>query len=136
MKQKAFSIVELLTVISIIGVLFAIVIGSTTASRSRARDNKRITDLKEIQLGLALYYDVNKAYPIGNDTSILVTKLVVDKYLPEIPRDPAGGQYEYTGTATTYCLGTKLEVATPPSDNNTTCSSKPSGSIATYKVQK
>jgi prepilin-type N-terminal cleavage/methylation domain-containing protein len=136
MKQKAFSIVELLTVIAIIGILFSIVVGSTTASRSQARDNKRITDLKEIQLGLALYYDVNKAYPIGTDTSILVTKLVLDKYLPQIPNDPSGGQYEYTGTASAYCLGTKLEVATPPNDNNTTCSSKPSGSVATYKVQR
>ncbi|MEN9621937.1 MAG: protein ral secretion pathway protein [Candidatus Parcubacteria bacterium] len=136
MKQKGFSIVELLTVLAIIGFLFTIVIGSTTASRSRARDNRRITDLKEIQLGLALYYDVNKVYPVGTDVSILVTKLVTDKYLPEIPNDPAGGTYEYTGSATTYCLGAKLEMTSAPSDNNASCSSKPSGSIATYKVSK
>jgi len=137
--------VELMIAIGIIGVMATVVIGSTSSSRARARDNRRIIDMKEIQLGLALYYDVNKYYPAGDgssDASVLITPLVGSAYLPEIPADPSGSNYEYkaivTGSINTgYCLGAKLEVVTPPGDNDPgNCQSKLSGSTATYKVKR
>lgn len=137
--KKGFTLVELLVVIAIVGIVSTVVIGGTGESRARARarDNRRISDIKTIQLGLALYYDVNKSYPVGTDVSILNTKLVLDKYLPEIPNDPTLGTYEYIGSLTQYCLGAKLEVVTPPGDNDPgNCTSKQSGSVATYKVKR
>ena len=131
--KKGFTLIELLIVIAIIGMLTSVVIGSTTASRMRARDNRRITDMKEIQLGLALYYDVNKAYPAGNDVSAL-TILVTEKYLPEIPTDPQGISYEYLATSGHYCFGVLLE-STVPNDSSD-CTSKSSGSVATYKASR
>jgi len=109
-KKHGFTLVELLIVISIIGVLTSVVIASTTATRSKARDVRRIGDLKEVQLALALYYDVNRSYPVSLNT------IVSDKYLAAIPVDPDPTQsYEYQLNVGVYCLGAKLE-STPPTD--------------------
>jgi prepilin-type N-terminal cleavage/methylation domain-containing protein len=125
--KKGFTLIELLIVIAIIGILTSIVIGSTNISRAKARDSKRISDMKEIQLGLALYYDVNKAYP--SDLASLVT----DRYLPVIPTDPdALRSYEYLLVAGRYCLGVTLEDIIPP--DGATCTSAVSNSTANYKA--
>ena len=132
--KKAFTLVELLIVIAIIGLFTSVLAASTTASRAKARDNRRITDMKEIQLGLALYYDVNRAYPAGTDASALDV-LVTDKYLPAIPTDPAGGAaYEYMTSGGRYCLGVTLESTIP--DDSASCTSKSSGSTANYKATR
>lgn len=112
------------------GILTSVVVGATTASRSKARDTKRISDMKEIELGLALYFDVNKSYPASLNT------LVSDKYLPVIPTDPAGGGYEYLASNgnRSYCIGVRLEGAIP--NDSASCTSQASGSTANYKSQR
>ena len=108
--HRGFSLAELLIVISIIGVLSTVVISSTSISRSRARDVRRIGDLKEVQLALALYYDVNRSYPLTLST------LLSDKYLPSIPTDPDPSKsYEYQLNGIRYCIGALLE-STAPTD--------------------
>lgn len=138
-RTKGFSLPELVVVIAIIGILSTIVIGATGASRARVRDDRRISALHEIQLGLALYYDVNKTYPVGEGVSVLASSLVTGGYLPEIPKDPSGTDYEYIGVSSPlkkYCLGAKLEIASPPNDNNLSCTSKSLNSVANYKVTR
>jgi prepilin-type N-terminal cleavage/methylation domain-containing protein len=131
----AFTLVELMIVLAIIGILSSVIIASTSAARGKARDNRRITDMKEIQLGLALYYDVNKSYPAGSDISAL-SVLVSQRYLPAIPSDPAGGAYEYLpyNSNKNYCVGVTLEGAVP--NDSASCTSKSSGSTANYKAQR
>lgn len=128
--SRGFTLVELLIVLAIIGVLTSAIVTVTTTSRAKARDTRRISDMKEIELGLAIYYDVNKAYPAN------LSALTAGKYLPEIPSDPAGGSYEYltSNSNKTYCIGVKLEGAIP--NDSVTCTSQASGSTANYKSQR
>ena len=61
MKRKSgilgFTLIELLVVIAIIGVLASIVLASLNNARRKSRDARRVTDVKQLQLALELYFD-------------------------------------------------------------------------------
>lgn len=63
-KTKGFTLVELLVVISIISLVSTIILASVTKARSRARDEFRITSLRQIGNALELYYSNTGHYPI------------------------------------------------------------------------
>ncbi|MBI2624195.1 type II secretion system protein [Candidatus Parcubacteria bacterium] len=64
--ERAFTLVELLVVIAIIGILATIVLVSLNTARIRARDTKRLGDIRQIQLALELFADShNQVYPNG-----------------------------------------------------------------------
>jgi prepilin-type N-terminal cleavage/methylation domain-containing protein len=63
MKQHGFTLVELLVVIAIIGLLSTIAVVSLGSARSKARDTKRIADIKQITTAMQMYYDTNGGYP-------------------------------------------------------------------------
>ncbi len=60
-----FSLVELLVVISIIGVLTAILMANFMGARDRAKDAQRIEDLNGMKNALRLYYNDHQSYPVG-----------------------------------------------------------------------
>lgn len=135
MRNKGFTLVELLVVLAIIGILGSIVIASTGASRGKAHDTRRASDMREIQIGLALYYDVNKVYPAALSTLAASDQ----RFLPSIPKDPqTGADYEYLVAVGNkdYCIGVTFEgdkpTDLPPSSD---CTSKASGSTANYKAK-
>ena len=68
MSRRAFTLVELLVVISIIGLLSSIAVVSMTSARSKARDGKRQADIKQIITAMQLYYDTNGKYPDASGT--------------------------------------------------------------------
>src|SRR3989344_7113892 len=82
--RRGFTLIELLVVIAIIGILSAVVLASLNDARLKARDAKRISDIKQLQLALELYYDANSTYPA--DTADLAPT-----YISTIPKDPLGG---------------------------------------------
>jgi len=63
MNKRGFTLIELLVVIAIIGLLSSTVLASLNTARSKARDARRISDVKQMQLALELYYDENGTYP-------------------------------------------------------------------------
>ena len=67
MKQKGFTLVELLVVISIIGLLSSIVLAATKVARTESRDAKRVADIREIATALDFFYTQNNAYPYVNE---------------------------------------------------------------------
>jgi prepilin-type N-terminal cleavage/methylation domain-containing protein len=51
-NKRGFTLVELLVVISIIGVLSSTVFASLGSTRTKARDARRMSDIKNIQTAL------------------------------------------------------------------------------------
>ncbi len=55
--------IEMLVVISIIGILATLVAANLNSARSRARDAQRKSDMKNLQTALRLYYNDFGVYP-------------------------------------------------------------------------
>jgi type II secretion system protein G len=62
-SRKGFTLIELLVVVSIISLLSSIVLSSLNTARAKARDARRMADLKQIQTALELYRNDNSGYP-------------------------------------------------------------------------
>jgi len=113
--SRGFTLIELLVVIAIIGILSSVVLASLNSARTKARDAKRVGDLKQIQIALELYYDANSRYPVA------LGQLVGSSggaSLSVLPRDPNGavtnatGGYKYAvnvAVPTAYHVGATLE---------------------------
>ncbi len=64
-KQKGFTMIELLVVISIIGLLASIVLVSFPGAMKSARDARRKSDISQIKTALEVYYEVHGVYPLS-----------------------------------------------------------------------
>lgn len=62
-QSAGFTLIELLVVIAIIGILASIVLVSLQGARAKARDSRRMQELRQMQLALELYYSDNEVYP-------------------------------------------------------------------------
>jgi prepilin-type N-terminal cleavage/methylation domain-containing protein len=140
--QQGFTMIELLVVISIIGILVSVVTISFTSSQKQARDTVRKSDLKQYQGSLENYANrYSGLYPsrttaTGASSGTICTDMVLTG-CPEDPKNSSDSTYAYkyqsdgtnlgTATATKYVLWTKLENV---SNYWVNCSSGKSGSIA------
>ena len=111
--RKAFTLVELLTVVAIIGILASIVLTSLNATRVKSRDARRITDVDAIQASVEVYFRDNGHYPIApslvgfDPTSSIYSASVSAMLSPyyTVPQDPSGPSngtpngYVYISTA-------------------------------------
>lgn len=62
-KQKGFTIVELLIVIVIIGILAMLVLNTFSGAQQKARDTERQTDANSVAKQLEAYYAEKGGYP-------------------------------------------------------------------------
>lgn len=108
-KNKGFTLFELLVSISIIGILTALASVAFSGAQKKARDARRIEDLKLVQTAAEQYYSQNNyAYPNSSATPWTGGG---QNILDVFPRDPkTGSVYNYTYTAATnsYCLCTSI----------------------------
>ncbi|MAF59279.1 MAG: prepilin-type N-terminal cleavage/methylation domain-containing protein [Candidatus Pacebacteria bacterium] len=110
-RTRGFTLIELLVVIAIIGILSSVVLASLNSARQKSRDARRISDVKQLQLALELYFDSNSNYP----TAVSTANLVTPGYISAIPTDPTSGSaYSYAAlgsgtTCSSYHLGATLE---------------------------
>ena len=98
-KGGGFTLIELLVVVAIIGILSSVILASLNSARTKARDTRRIADLRQIRTALELFYDANGYYPqsgcgwdcngykYSNDSSwdSLATDLA--PYIKSLPKD-------------------------------------------------
>lgn len=91
--RRAFSLIELLIVITIIGILAVVFLPKITEGPARARDAQRVSDVSDIANAVELYNQDNEAYPVAaNWTAITPTALGIATYFDKgtIPQDPQG----------------------------------------------
>ncbi len=68
-RRQGFTLIELLVVVAIMGLLAALAVVALNNARQRARDARRVADVKQIQTALELYYLDNNEYPNADATS-------------------------------------------------------------------
>ncbi len=71
MKDKGFTLVELLVVMAILGVLVTLIAGGFRTAQMRGRDAKRKSDLREIANSLELYFSDHGSYPPSSGGYVL-----------------------------------------------------------------
>jgi prepilin-type N-terminal cleavage/methylation domain-containing protein len=127
---RGFTLIELMVVIAIIGILSSIMYANFSSAKSRSRDAKRVSDMTQIQLALAGYFDRCSTYPA--DLSIPGTACSggpnLGNFISSIPVPPSGGNYNYVvdsaGGNDDYFLQTTLE--NPGSASNNSLPTPPS----------
>jgi prepilin-type N-terminal cleavage/methylation domain-containing protein len=97
LKSKGFTLIELLVVVAIIGILATVVLSSLGAARTRARDARRIAEMKNFETAFEMYYlDYNQYPPISATTSSGSTSGIAaleTAMAPYIPIDLQGKYY-------------------------------------------
>lgn len=123
MNKKGFTLIELLVVIAIIGLLSTLAVVALGSARQKANDAKRLSDIKQVQTALELYYTDNSAYPTGtavdlgdtaaaclNSANGFTTASCANPYMGLVPKGPVAGEfYSYTGTTSTYTITATLQ---------------------------
>jgi general secretion pathway protein G len=109
--NKGFTLIELLVVIAIIAILSTVVMAGLNSARLKGRDAKRLSDIKQVQAALELYYDTNSGYPSAATWAAGLSTTLFTAFMNPLPANPApgGATYTYTGTASTYTIGFTLE---------------------------
>lgn len=110
-NQSGFTLVELLVVVAILGLLSTIVMTSLTGARKKARDARRVADLRQINTAIQFYINDNGHAPYvgtlncqssnsGDSSCSQVNEVVsgswtqlendLSAYIEKLPVDPCG----------------------------------------------
>lgn len=90
--RTGFSLIELLLVVTIIGIIAAIVVPRVTTTTELTRDNVRASHITQMNQAIELYTFDNDAVPTALAD-------LVPTYLPDgLPVDPDGGAYSFNAT--------------------------------------
>ena len=152
--QSAFTLIELLIVITIIAILVAAAGASWTNAQQKSRDGRRKSDLKGIQQALELYFQQNGHYPqSSNDGKLMCPGSAsvvewgknftcdggVTSYMNPLPKDPvnsSGYTYYFESSVVlpaivplTYTISAKIENEKDPDikSENLTCTPQQPG---------
>jgi len=123
-NKKGFTLIELLVVIAIIGLLSTLAVVALTSARKKARDSKRVADMKQIQTAMEMVFsDANKydlvgCTNVGDKVSTCTTPLTT--YFPGIAnlKDPSGTAACAAACDVTVVAPCDYSVKTVPSGNN------------------
>ena len=101
-RSRGFTLVELMVVISIIGLLSSVILASLNITRYRAYDSRRFSDLRNVESAINAYFADNGVYPTTGSAwqsvcgspftvtaqNVVVPSIVAGKYIASIPVGP------------------------------------------------
>ena len=114
-KNKGFSLIEILVVVTIIGLLTTTAVVTYSVFMKQSRDAKRKADLSQLSAALEMYRSNNDTYP-----PILTSLTAPTIYIQSVPADPKNPTYTYyynpvdsaggvcDGTASDLCVNYTL----------------------------
>ncbi len=128
-NKKGFTLIEVLTVVAIIGLLSSIVLVGLSSFRSRGRDARRIADVHEVQTALELFHTKRSQYPDDASWANLEKQLKSEGIgVTKLPKDPSSNRtgftdqdqygYKVFAEGQKYILRAKLEDPNNPALND------------------
>ncbi len=135
-ERVGFTLVELLITIGIIGILATVTVVSIGSARAKARDAKRLSEVKAIQTALTIYQNEKQYFPNSGGATLLLgttqgsygvlcdtdagfqtnkdaCKVYFMEHVPGDPMSKPGSVYEYKYTDSpdyqTYTIDFRLE---------------------------
>jgi general secretion pathway protein G len=104
-NQRGFTLIEILVVVTILGILAAVVVPRILERPEQARRTKATVDIKGIEESLGLFKLDNGFYPsteqglqalvVKPQTGRIPSRYPEDAYLKKTPVDPWGNPYVY-----------------------------------------
>lgn len=136
--KNGFTLVELLVVVSLIGVLSTLVLANLNSARERARDSQRKSDLRNIQTALRMYYNDASSYPLAAALpwGAVWTGASGATYMNTLPKDPLSPTQDYVYTyvdSENYTLSACLE--NKSDDKCVTVAAAVCASLCKYEVK-
>ena len=87
--QRGFTLIELIVVVTIIGILAGIAVANVKTAQSKAREAALKDDLREMRGAIDNFYADKQRYPQS------LSELKDQHYLRAIPKDPMTGKAEW-----------------------------------------
>ncbi len=119
--KKAYTLIEILIVTTIIVLLTAVAVVSYSTFLKQSRDAKRKSDLEQVRAALEMFRSnsTTNDYPTTGLSEL--TSPVV--YIQSVPADPKNPTYTYyySGSASNYTLGAYLETTASTCPETISC---------------
>jgi prepilin-type N-terminal cleavage/methylation domain-containing protein len=135
LKNKGFTLIEILVVVTIIGILASITLLGLGPARRSAQDARRVADLRSVQTVLEVYFNRNGRYPVCPALTTLEAQTITNLagygclenaltagtafggVLPtsaKLPNDTVvAKRYGYQSNGSEYTLGTAMDISRP-----------------------